>query len=382
LIWPPLGLCRIAKFLTDHGYDVQIIEDALNKYDLDHIITATSELDFVGMGAMTIQVPRVEELTSHIRQNSEAVIVCGGPHYSAVRVLPPGCDALVVSDGEQAFSEIINGKRGIVRGESVKEYIEVDFSFIDYLRYGDHLIDGTRAISLLTARGCPFNCKFCGSPRMFGRKVTNYPLEAVVSNMSKLSSRYNIKAFRIMDDTFTVDNKRVLQFCDFVESFQWRMSCPTNIRTIDANVLKRMKEVGFEFVAIGAESADPTVLALANKQQSKDDIRNAVIKINEAGLKAELLFIIGLPGETVKSLSDTIQFVSELKAYRMHAQFFTPFPGCEFHNKIDEYDTIIEHDYRKWTHRTPVFVPHTIGYDDLMPLAEQFFALISRKTGS
>ncbi len=382
LIWPPLGLCRIAKFLTNHGHEVQIIEDALNKYDMGHIVAATSGLDFVGIGAMTLQVPRVEELLSHIKENSKAVTVCGGPHYSAVRELPPGCDTLVVGDGEQAFLEIINGKRGVIFGRQLKDYIDVDFSFIDYTKYGDHLIDGTRAISLLTSRGCPFDCRFCGSPMMFGRTVTNYPLDVVVSNMSRLSDQYNIKAFRIMDDTFTVDNKRVDQFCDLVEPFGWRMSCLTNIRTIDDNVLKNMKRAGFEFVAIGAESADPTVLRLANKRQNKNDIRNAVSKINSAGLKAELLFMIGLPGETVKSLSDTIRFAGELDAYRTHAQFFTPFPGCEFRNNIDKYGTIIEHDYKKWTHRTPVFVPHTISYDDLISLAEQFFATIGRRVGS
>lgn len=384
-IWPPLGLCRIAKFLANHGHEVHIIEDALNKYGISHIVDETAGSDFVGIGAMTLQVPRVDELVSHIRKNSDAAIVCGGPHYSALRSLPANCDALVIGDGERAFLEIINGSRGIVHGQTSRSYLEIDFSFIDYLKYGDHLIDGTRAISLLTSRGCPFDCKFCGSPLMFGRSVINYPLDAVVANMVSLSSRYSIKAFRIMDDTFTLSNKRVVEFCRLVTPFGWRMSCLTNVRTINSDTLHHMKQAVFEFVAIGAESANATVLALANKKQSKDDIISAVSKINAAGLKAEVLFMIGLPGETGESLSETIQLAGELNAlgaYRIHAQFFTPFPGCEFDRKIEDYGTIIEPDFRKWTHRVPVFVPFTIQYDELLSLANDFFSMIGRKIGS
>lgn len=382
LVWPPLGLCRIARFLTNHGHEVSIIEDALNKYDVERIVGRISDCDLIGVGAMTLQVPRVDSIVSRLRRHSGALFVCGGPHYCATRTLAPPFDALVVGDGEQAILEIISGKRGIVFGKPSIEYLDVDFSFIDYPRYGDHLIDGTRAISLLTSRGCPFDCNFCGSPKMFGRSVTNYPLEAVVANMARLSSRYNITAFRIMDDTFTLSNERVIRFCDLVAPFEWRMSCLTNVRTIKSDTLRQMKRAGFEFVAIGAESANATVLALANKKQTKGDISTAVSKINSAGLKAEVLFMIGLPGETPDSLSETIAFASSLKAYRIHAQFFTPFPGCEFHDNIDAYGTIIEPDYRKWTHRVPVFVPHTIAYDRLLTLADEFFSLIGRKIGS
>lgn len=381
LIWPPLGLCRIARFLRDRGHEVSVIEDALDRPDLDQIIGRASGMDFVGFGAMTLQAPRVEYLLSCIRQTTGAVLVCGGPHYSATQKLAANCDALVVGDGELAFLEIIGGKRGLVAGRQSQEYIEADFSFVDYPRYGDHLIDGTRAISLLTSRGCPFGCRFCGSPKAFGRSVTYYPLQEVVSNMSRLSSKYGFRAFRIMDDTFTLNNRRVIEFCDLVSPFGWRMSCLTNVRTVRAATLQRMRSAGFEFVAIGAESANEAVLKLANKRQSQEDIRRAVAMINDAGLKAEVLFIIGLPGETVGSLSETISLAKELKAYRVHAQFFTPFPGCEFHDQIERFGTIIERDYNKWTHRVPVFVPHSISYDVLLSLANEFFSMLGRTVG-
>jgi anaerobic magnesium-protoporphyrin IX monomethyl ester cyclase len=386
LIWPPLGLCRIAKFLADHGHEVKIIEDALNRYPIEHIIEATADLDFIGVGAMTLQMPRVDYLMDNIREHSKATIVYGGPHYAAVRKLDSDKDALVIGDGEQAMLDIINGKRGIIVGETSKDYRDIDFSYVDYLKYGDHLIDGTRAISLVTSRGCPFNCKFCQSPSMFGLTVIDYPLDSVVADMVALSIRYNINAFRIMDDTFTLHHDRVADFCERVAPMKWKMSCLTHVRTIKLQTLKTMRQAGFEYVAVGAESADDTVLAMASKRQSEADIIKAVEMINEADLKAEVLFVIGLPGETPQSLSKTIRLADKLKnemgAYRIHTQFFAPFPGCEFYDKVAEYGELIEPDFRNWHHRIPVFIPHGITKNELLVLAKEFFEIGGRMIGA
>ncbi|MBX4189733.1 B12-binding domain-containing radical SAM protein [Candidatus Parcubacteria bacterium] len=386
LIWPPLGLCRIAKFLADHGHQVTIIEDALNKYPIEEVIKAVADLDFIGVGAMTLQIPRINYLLENIRKHSKATIVYGGPHYSAVKeISDPENEALVIGDGEEAMLDIINGKRGIIQGEASRDYRAIDFSYVDYLKYGDHLIDGTRAISLVTARGCPFTCKFCQSPEMFQLKVIDYPLDAVVPDMVALSKRYNINAFRIMDDTFTLHHDRVRDFCERVKPYNWKMSCLTHVKTIKLSTLKAMKEAGFGFVAVGAESADETVLAMADKRQSEADIINALVQINAAGLKAEMLFVIGLPGETPESLAKTIKLAEkliEMGAFRIHTQFFAPFPGCDFYNNIDKYGVLIEPDFRNWHHRVPVFVPHGIKLEELMTLAKKFFAIGGRMIGT
>lgn len=381
LVWPPLGLCRIATHLRRHGHAVRIIEDSLNHYDLERIATEAAGAELVGIGAMTLQAPRAEAAIAAIRRRSAVPIVVGGPHYAATRTLPAGADALVVGDGEQALLEVAQGARGLLEGRSVPEYVPVDFDPIDYPRYGDHLIDGTRAISLLTARGCPFNCRFCGSPALFGRCVTDYSLGEVVENMAGLAERYGLAAFRIMDDTFTLRPARIYEFCDRVDGRGWRMSCLTNVRTVQFPVLRRMRSVGFEFVAVGAESGDDNVLALSGKQQTRWQIQAAVEMIQASGMKAEVLFIIGLPGETRESLQATMKFALGLGAHRVHAQFFTPFPGCEFARDLAKHGRIVEPDYAKWTHRLPVFVPHAISYDALLDGGREFFAALGREVG-
>ena len=367
LIWPPLGLCRIASYLEKRGHEVKIIEDALEKWSMKEIIEEIGDCKFIGIGAMTLQSPRAKAIAESIRYiHPKKIIIGGGAHFTSYQM---PYNAIVVGDGEKSMAEILEKdfKHGVYHGEPVP-YEPIDFKWIDYGKYGDHLIDGTRAISILTSRGCPFDCKFCGSPTMFGRKVKYYPVADVVNNMVELSEKYGIKAFRIMDDSFTVNRRWVWNFCRFIRDYGFRMACLTHANSVDRETLEVMKETGFEFIAIGVESGSDEILKLCNKNITIDGVKRAVEIIKSVGLKVEALFMLGLPGETSGTLLQSYVIAQELKADRTHFQYFTPFPGCEFYDEIRQgkHGHIIDHDFNNYHHRKPTFLPHTISYDDLV----------------
>jgi radical SAM superfamily enzyme YgiQ (UPF0313 family) len=131
-----------------------------------------------------------------------------------------------------------------------------------------------------------------------------------------------------------------------------------------------MKDAGFEFVALGVESANADVLRICNKNITEHQIITAVATIKNVGMKVEALFMLGLPGETPTSLYESAELAIELDADRTHFQYFTPFPGCEFYNDIEKYGHIIDHDFNNYHHRKPTFLPHTISYNDLVEGAE------------
>jgi radical SAM superfamily enzyme YgiQ (UPF0313 family) len=365
LIWPPLGLCRIASYLEKHGHSVNIIEDALYKYELEEIRDMTHDVELVGIGSMTLQSARAHQIARFLKKK----VIGGGAHFSSIYGYDWVYDAIVMGDGEKPMLEIVeNGiKRPIYWGEPI-EYEPIDFKWIDYEKYGDHLIDGTRAISILTSRGCPFNCKFCGSPGLFGRKVVYYPVDEVIKNVNFLSGKYGIKAIRIMDDSFTVNKAWVKEFCGKIKGY--RLSCLTHVNLVDPETMKIMKEAGFEFVAIGIESADEKILWKCGKNITVDRIKTAVKTIKDAGLKVEALFMMGLPGETKESMWKSAELARELKADRTHFQYFTPFPGCEFYTELKKHGHIIDSNYENYHHKKPTFLPYSISYNDLVEGAE------------
>lgn len=377
LIWPPLGLCRIASYLELRGHLVNIIEDGLHHFDIDSF--QFSEVDIVGIGAMTVQAKRAWQWIEKVKElYPTPKIVVGGPHFCTHK--DGGMlDAVVIGDGEQAMLEVIAGKRGIIYGSPVG-YVPISFEKIEYSKYGDHLVDGRRAISILTSRGCPNACKFCGSPLMFGSRVLWYPISYVVSNMERLSKRHNIRNFRIMDDNFLCNDLRVKDFCKRIGYQKYSMSCLANVNTITETNSKLLKDAGFEWVAIGAESSDQAILNLANKYIKPQRVKTTAKILTDSGIKVEVLFMIGLPGETKETLEATIEFAVSLKADRIHSQYFTPFPGSRFYEEIESgmHGKILTYDWDKYDHRHPVFVPFTISYEDLVEGGQKFFKACGR----
>lgn len=386
LIWPPLGLCRIAGYLEDDGHEVMIVEDALDHLSLDDIIEAVAHCDMVGVGAMTLQAQRATEIARAVREVArESLLVAGGPHFSALAEPRDPFDVVVVGDGEIVMSFLARGGQPapVMRGGPLGHYQPISFRWIDYACYGDHLIDRRRAISILTSRGCPHECKFCGSPRLFGRRVVHYPVDAVAENMRELTKEHGIRCFRVMDDTFTASPRRVSEFCRAVAGEGYAMSCLTHIRNVPRVDWSEVRQAGFEFVALGIESADDGILAMANKHQTRAEMRAAVALLHDANIKVEALFMIGLPGETKETLRATIDFASELACHRTHAQFFTPFPGCAFRDEIlaGRHGKMLTDDFARMNHREPMFLPEGIHLSDLMSGAKEFFTYCHREIG-
>ena len=402
--WLPVGLLCLGSYLRKHGIESRLIDGNFKKLDHDCLSRLLSdyEPDIVGIGAMTVQCKDAMRIGTLVRAiSSHPKIVFGGVHFTfrPEDGLVSG-DIVVVGEGEQAFLEICEGRKlsqikGIIyRDDSskvtrteprelMKELDEVPFpayDLVDVSKYDDRLITGERAISIMTGRGCPYDCSFCASPRFWKRRVRFHSLDYVLKHLNYLVAHYDLKNLRIMDDTFTASRERVLKFCELVETngLKLNMSCLTNVRNADYEMFKRMKQAGFSIVALGVESGNDTILRMINKGTTRDEARKAVKNARDAGLKAELLFMIGNIGESYDKIMDSIEFAKEINpagpsdgtAYNWF-QFATPFPGSRFYENAHEYGTVVTRDWDRYGHQEPVFVPRDLDSGTMIMLREK-----------
>lgn len=235
-------------------------------------------------------------------------------------------------------------------------------------KYNDTFITGKKAISIMTGRGCPYNCLFCASPQIYKRRVRYHSLNYVMAHIKYLIENYNLKNLRIMDDTFTLNKERVLEFCDKIKEngFKLNMTCLTNVKNADFKMFKKMKEVGFSIVAFGIESGNDEILRKINKMQTKKMAKRAVYLAKKAGLATECLYMIGNICETKRTILDTINFAKEINPKSSHPnkevyynwfQYATPFPGSKFYEVAEKYGKICTKDWKKYTHSKPIFIP-------------------------
>lgn len=390
--WMPLGLAKIASYLRIRGITVKILD--LNFSDYAGAIEAVEDYrpHLVGTGGMTVQANQAVKVGRLVKMlDKDIPVVYGGVHFTfkPEEGLKFG-DLVITGEGEKTLYDICLNLPGylhrqdrVVRGEMIADLDSTPLPAYDLLpmeKYRDSLITHEPAISIMTGRGCPYNCLFCASPQLYRRKVRLYSLGYVKRHIEYLVENYRLRHLRIMDDSFTVDRQRVYDFCDLVEKYKLTLSCLAHVKTADYQLFRRMKEVGFKVIAFGVESGNERILKLMGKNISLPDIRGAVSMAREAGLLTELLFMVGNIGETEETVRESIRLAKKINPRESHRrekavfnwfQFATPFPGSRFYHVAGRYGKVWTNDWDFYHHKKPVFIPWGLDFDTLVQLRER-----------
>jgi len=345
----PYHLLNLAGYARASGMDVALIDGEVDVLGQEQLADAILEKDpqYVGLTATTPDVLLAVEVCTLLKKHTPGIItVIGGTHAS---VMPDDVaqhavvDYVVVGDGEQAIVEIVNsfpsgaGRINARRlnGKIVKtDDIDLSMSPLpahDLLDYGKYLFsDPTRGqirtASVMSSRGCPFECSFCAH----SRKVRFRPIAEFIREIAGLYDQQGVRYFYVYDDTFLLRDDRLLEFArelkglDLVDA---RFQCLARANQVTRDRIELLRDVGFVRVSIGVESGSDELLKRVSKGVTKEECLRACRVISEAGLETRASFIIGHPWETQATAEETIAFAQELEI--MHANFtvMTPYPG-------------------------------------------------------
>lgn len=206
-------------------------------------------------------------------------------------------------------------------------------------------------IQIVSARGCPNKCNFCSYPstmggRLFRTRSTNDLVDEIEYILTEMPE---IKEIFIEDDTFTVNNERIIDFCDEIikRGLNPIWSCNTRV-DLPFNVMEKMKEAGCRLLVTGYESGSQKVLDEIKKgitlQQSLDFAKNT----KKLGIKVFGCFMIGLKGDNLDTINETFEFAKKVYPDMCFFQQAVPFPGTEFYEWVKEEGYLITEDYSKW----------------------------------
>jgi magnesium-protoporphyrin IX monomethyl ester (oxidative) cyclase len=358
----------------------------------------------------------------------EITVVLGGPHPSVryAKLLDDGdCDFCVVGEGEVTFREFIerfgagesleniegvahktNGKVEYTKRRPLDDLDELPLPAYDLLNLDDYLNNPnlyksrsaipTKSVSIITSRGCPFNCVFCSIKLHMGKKFRFHSPEYVLRHFKYCVEEMGITNFHLEDDNISFKPLRFEAILDGIidakMDIQW--DTPNGIRADSLNyrIVEKIKKSGCAGVQLAIESGNQKVLDTIVK---KDTILEKVIEI--VGYCAELkinmcaFYIMGFPGETMSDMRETVELAVRLfKDYKVVPimLFATPLYGTELydvaveHNMIDE--NISDEDYLTATqyYGEPLIATKEFSAEDLKSLAREFEARINEHSGS
>ena len=361
--FPPLGLGYIVSYLRQHGVSASLVDCTfLTEAEATEQVRL-SKPRIIGVYSMFSMKKPALRLAKLLKAHCE-LLVTGGP----LPTLRPedflnDFDVVCVGEGETTALELVEalkGRRslstvkGIVyqnrnsNGHSVvrtqpREFVQdldaLPFPARDHIdneAYKKHYRErfGYTTTSIITSRGCPFQCDFC-SRAVFGHEFRTRSAVNVVDEMESVKA-LGYERVWFSDDCFTLDKKRLFGICNEIVrrglGLEWE--CLSRVDTIDQDTALIMKKAGCVRVFFGLESGNDTVLRLMNKQASAQEARNAVLTTKAAGIQVGAFFIVGYPGETNQTILDTLRFASSLPLDYLSFSMPYPIPGTPLYERV------------------------------------------------
>ncbi len=339
---PPLGLAYIAAYAQNKGFsDIKIV-------DMNHD-SEIPEADVFGFGAATPSYNEAVRIAGKLKsRDPNCTTVIGGAHASAVPETATAFDKVVVGEGEDSFVKILeNGcPERIVSFPLIRNLDDIPMPAWGLLPMKKYSLDfeGKPATSLITSRGCPFACCYCGK-QIFGRTWRGHSAQRVVQEMQYLNSEFGYENFFIYDDAFTLKKDRIFEMQKMFreERMEWvDFRCTTRADLVDSSVLRALKEMGCTEVCFGVESGNDEILRLNNKGMTTQQNMKAVNEAKRLGLKVKAYFIIGMPFETRETVLQTLEFAKKLDPHDADFYVMAPFPGSPMWENPEKYGVTIE----------------------------------------
>ena len=341
---------------------------------------ACRDFDFFGFSTVCSSYPLTLRIAAEVKRvHRDSVVALGGPQASVVDVATmrafPFVDLIVRGEAEHTLPELVDalvrqGSAADIHGITFRRQedgeivrtpdapVVMDLDALPFPAF--HLFPDVRFcrhFPLELGRGCPFSCTFCSTNDFFRRRFRLKSPAQMIADMRRVRESYGISSFELVHDMFTVDRKRVVEFCEALiasqEQFTWGCSARTDC--IDEELIALMSKAGCRGIFFGIETGSRRMQKIIDKGLDLSDSAERVRSCDNFKINTAVSLMAGFPEETMGDLRETAAFFVDSLRYD-HADpqlsILAPLAGTpiqtQHKNALVLNDGVADMSYRGW----------------------------------
>ncbi|HEX6739329.1 MAG TPA: radical SAM protein [Vicinamibacteria bacterium] len=367
--YPPLGLLYISSHLKARGFAVSVFDSTFETAEAFPLRLARERPAVVGLYCNLMTKRHVLRMMGEARA-AGALVVLGGPEPPAYveEYLDAGADVVVVGEGEATLEELLArvlaaprpseaaralaGVAGIVYrdedGALVRNPLRPLLKDLDAQPLPDReavdlslYLDAWRArhgfgsLSLLTARGCPYTCRWC-SRSVFGESHRRRRPESVADEVEHLVERYRPDRLWYVDDVFTIHHGFLLKYAEVMARRGRRIpfECISRADRIDEAAADALARLGCARLWIGSESGSQRVLDAMERRVTVEQVQNACRLLRARGIEVGMFIMLGYAGEEASDLEATVDHLKKAGPDVFLTTVAYPIKGTPYYDEV------------------------------------------------
>ena len=361
---PPLGLSQLAAVLEREGIEVDIIDcnaSEMNWLGLEKAIEEAQPTLIRATALTPFFFPALQVMAIAKRVNPEIVTILGGPHvtFTTEETLyqHPEVDIIVRGEGEQTLLDLVHcfqehSELSQVRGIAFRDGgqviqtppqspIDVDtlplpaYHLLPMEKYYFDIFG--KFATILSSRGCPHRCTFCSEWRFWGAKWRPRQPKKVVDEIELLHKRYGRECIWFGDDCFNVNHEHIREICHQIMErgldISWYYQGRADLVVKHQDLLPQMRQAGNLMAQIGIETATDNELEEFNKNQTMEQVEQAVSLLKKNDIVVQGLQIVGTRNDNARSITHKLRYMKWLDPDFPIFTMYTPFPGSDVYEE-------------------------------------------------
>jgi len=368
--FPPLGILYLATVLKERGIEVSVLDQPGKGFTIEETVKwiQKEDPDILGFSTFSTSGRTAALVSDEVKKKKPSTVTVFGNYYATFnseRILRkyPSVDIIVRGEGENTVIDLVNclkhkGKLKEVSGITfrnnnrivstldrplIKDLDSLPFperELID-VEYHSAIVGANVATkkftSIVSSRGCVYKCRFC-SCRKFARNTWRpRSVQNAIEELHFLASK-GYKQFIFVDDSFTLNQKRVIKLCRRMRKEEINMDwiCEGRVDNCSYEMLREIAKAGCKVLYFGIESANQRILNYYDKQTTPQQSKTAVKKARKAGIDVIIgSFIVGAPDETREEIQNTIEFAKQNPIDFPQFNILGVYPGTDIWNEFE-----------------------------------------------